>query len=114
MKYGEKLPACRRWAKPGIGYPKHTYRFRIDPVPFVVSANSKYRRYFYCWCKKPKSTQERKLSFAYEGYVRGKRKSPNLPNAYDDYGRSDVRTRKSWKNRKIEKQWMKNAGVRQW
>ena len=105
MRYGDVVLARRRWGKNGIGYPQHTYRFRIDPVPFVFC----YRGNFKNWYKRPKSTQERRKSFAYEGFVRGKRKSCNLPNAWDDYQRSDVRTRKCWKNKKIRKQWMKNA-----
>jgi hypothetical protein len=103
MEYGEKLVAKRIWGFRGIGYPKHCFRFRIDPVPFIFNFKGNFKN----WYKRPKSTQERRLSFAYEGYVRGKRKSCNLPNAWDDYQRSDNRTRKSWKNKKIRKQWMK-------
>jgi hypothetical protein len=104
MEYGEKIVAKRIWGKRGIGYPKHCYRFRIDPVPFIWN----FKGYFRCWYKRPKSTQERRLSYAYEGYVRGKRRDHNLPNSWDDWRRADVRTRHSWKKRyKCKKQWMK-------
>jgi hypothetical protein len=103
FEYGEKIVAKRGWCGRGIVYPKHCYRFRIDPVPFIWKSYRGFRN----WYKRPKSTQERRLAYAYEGYVRGKRKECNLPNSWDDYQRSDVRTRKSWKNKKIRKQWMK-------
>jgi hypothetical protein len=106
MKYGEKFIANRWWGR-RWNNSKAVYRFRIDPVPFI----NNYRGWFRHWYKRPKSTQERRLSFAYEGYVRGKRRSCNLPNSWDDYPRADARTRRSWKKRcKVKKQWMKNHG----
>ena len=40
-------------------------------------------------------------------YSRMKRSPRNLPDPWDDRLRGDTRTRKSWKNRKAKKQWMK-------
>lgn len=109
MKYGEKLIARRRWSFLYPTLQKHGFRYRIDPVPFIKS----YKGNFKNWYKIPKTTQERRWSFAYGKYVRVKRNARNLPNAWDDYSRSDCDTRRSWKNKKIKKQWMKNAGVTQ-
>lgn len=101
MEYGEKLEAIKLWS---YTRSKAIYRFRIDPVPFI----NNYRGWFRHWYKRPKSTQERKISFAYEGYIRSKRNAKNLPNSWDDYQRSDRRTRHSWKKRcKCRKQWGK-------
>lgn len=104
MEYGEKIVANVYWKG---RYPKAVYRFRIDPVPFIHN----YKRWFGCYYKRPKTTQERRLSYAYEGYVRGKRRDNNLPNAWDDYPRSDLRVRRCWKRSKVKKQWMKNMRV---
>jgi hypothetical protein len=102
MNYGEKLFA-RVWHTRFSG--KFIfYRFRFDPVP----AMGYKRGNFYCWCKRPKSTNEKRQWFASEGYGRLKRSPFNLPDPWDDYQRGDVRTRKSWKNRKVKKQYIKN------
>jgi hypothetical protein len=78
--------------------------FRFDPVPGTGNRGS---RRFGNWYKKPKTTQERRLSYAYgEKYVRGARRDGNLPNAYDDYPRSDRFIKRSWKKCKKRKQWM--------
>ena len=108
LKYGDWLVAKKWWGRSGTTYPKHCYRFRIDPVPF----NTSFFGWFGNWYKVPKSTQEKRWFFAYPEYVRDKRRPRMLPNAWDDWKRGDVRTRKSWKNKKIKKQWMK-AGIRQ-
>lgn len=105
MKYGEKLFA-RVWHTRFSG--KYYYfRYRVDPVPI---SKRDYR--FRHWYKFPKTTQEKRLWFASE-YGRLKRSWNNIPDAWEDYQRSDVRTRKSWKNRKIKKQWMKNENYHQ-
>jgi len=80
------------------------FRFRIDPVP----AMGYKRGNFGCWYKKPKSINEKRQWFASEGYGRWKRSPFKLPNPNDDYQRGDVRTRKSWKSRKVKRQYMKN------
>ena len=106
LKRGDRL------VKKGIiwsgNHPEHTFRFRIDPVPFFWKGTYRFR----CWYKFPEVMQEKRASFAYPELVRGKRKAHALPDAWDDWQRADVRTRKSWKNKKIRKQWMK-AGIRQ-
>lgn len=99
---GDRL-YCRFWTANGIR--GKTFRYRMDPVPHIYPS---FRGWFHCWYKRPKTTQERRWSFAYGKYVRGKRKACNLPNAWDDYQRSDTNTRRSWKNKKIKRQWMKN------
>jgi len=106
MKYGEKLYYHDYWWLKIKRYPQKSFRFRIDPVPCIGN----YKGWFGQYYKRPKTTQERKLFYAYPDYVRGKRSSCNLPNAWDDYLRGDVKTRKSWKNRKIKKQYMKHIG----
>jgi hypothetical protein len=89
-------------------HPEHTYRFRIDPVPFCHS----WHGCFASWYKVPKVMQEKRASFAYPEYVRKKRSIRSLPDSWDDIQRGDIRTRKNWKNKKIKKQWMK-AIIRQ-
>lgn len=104
MKYGDVLYLRtwgRRWCYPSVYYP---FCYRKDPVPGIF----KKRYHFKDWYKAPKTTQEKRKSFEYPDFVRGKRKAHQLPNAYDDWQRSDVRYRKAWKNKKIRKQWMKN------
>ena len=72
-------------------------RFRFDPVPSTGS-----RWHFGCFYKRPKTTQERKWSFAYPEYVRGRRRK--LPNAWDDEPRA--KKGNSWKGfSKKRKQW---------
>jgi len=100
MKYGEKLVSVRRWRRNS----ELVYGFRCDPVPFTGNSRAYGKKAFYAWHKKPRTTQERRLSFAYKKYVRGKRKAHYLPNTWDDYLRSDCRTRNSWKKRR-KNQW---------
>lgn len=100
MKYGEIL-CC-----PGWNYftrkVKMYYRFRMEPVPFISRNKGSC---FYNYYKKPKTTNERKQWD--KVYGRRKRNPINLPTANDDFIRSDIRTRRSWKNLKVKKQWMK-------
>lgn len=103
MEYGDKIIVNRFW---GVmdKYTNIIYRFRIDPVPFIHN----YKGWFGYGYKTPKSTQERRMSYAHEEYVRSKRRDNNLPNSWNDYLRADIRTRRSWKKRhKVRKQWMK-------
>lgn len=102
MEYGAKL-FTRVWHSAFSGKFLH-FRFRIDPVPGVHD----YHGWFGNWFKTPKSTNEKRQWFASEGYGRWKRSPFNLPDPVDDYQRSDIRTRKSWKNKKIKRQWMKH------
>lgn len=103
MEYGEVFYTERTWISKGWVY-SIPYRFRIDPVPFI----NNYRGWFRHWYKRPKTTQEKRYSYPHKEYVRGKRTFINLPNSWDDYHRSDRRTRHSWKKRyKCRKQWGK-------
>ena len=102
MEYGDKLIS-------GVWHTRFSgkfiyFRFRIDPVPGIHCR----RGWFGCWYKKPKSRNEKRQWYASEGYGRLARSPFNLPDAWDDYQRGDVDTRKSWKNKKIKRQWMKN------
>jgi len=82
------------------------FRFRAEPVPGIC----KYKNsYFGCHYKTPRTTNERKQWYASEGYGRLKRSAHMLPEAWDDYPRSDRYDKKSWKkSRKVLRQWMKN------
>lgn len=102
-KYGDVL-YVHTWGRRWNPSTYHPFCYRQDPVPGIY----KYTRNFGNWYKTPRVGQEKRLSYAYPEYVRGKRRKPNLPDPWDDYQRSDIRTRKSWKNKKIRKQWMKN------
>ena len=66
-------------------------RFRIDPIPGTRGYRG-YGTYF----RRMKTTQERRMFFAYPDYTRGKRNMRNLPNSWDDWHRSDARD-KCWK-----------------
>ena len=110
FEYGDVIERYRwrsyfsRWGKWRL-----TFRFRIDPVPFT--GIGKYR--FAWWYKRPHYMNEKRQYYNYDPQlVRGKRHPKYLPNAWDNYQRGDVKTRKSWKSKKIRKQWMKNMGVK--
>ena len=83
---------------------KVIFRYRMDPVPGIRKINWSFSDYY----KNPRHIQERRWYYAFPEYVRGKRSPKNLPNPWDNYSRSDLRTRKSWKSKKVRKQWMKN------
>lgn len=91
--------AYNRWAQ---NYEDHfvAYRFRTDPVPGVHKNSNGY--YF----KRPRHANEERQWYAAEGLGRAKRNALHLPDSYDDYPRG--KTGKSWKNRKIQHQWMKH------
>ena len=82
--------------------------YRVDPIPYTGKGRIGYK--FKNWNKRPKTTQERRLSFEYKYLVRGKRRAHILPTSWDDYQRGDVKTRISWKNKRIKKQWIKCGG----
>lgn len=87
------------------------FHYRFDPVP-GTGKNYHWRGSFKAWYKHRNSCrQEKSVYFEHKEYVRKKRSFLNLPNPWDDYSRGDERTRKSWKNKKIEKQWMKNTSA---
>lgn len=78
-----------------------SYIHRYDPVPYT----GKRRWHFSNWYKTPRTTQEARWSEAHIEYVRGKRHRRYLPNAWDDYPRSDRLIKRSWKKNKKKKQW---------
>lgn len=83
---------------------KGNYIFRHDPVPGTGGKRWHFRSYY----KAPRTTQERKLygDLDHRIHGRGKRYPCNLPNSWDDRGRSDIRIKKNWKKVKKKKQWM--------
>ena len=105
MKYGDWVYSRDYWWNVRrFGW--RCYRFRIDPVP---KTGLNYYGNFAHWYKRPKTTQERRLYYAYPEYVRGRRHACNLPNAWDDWQRADGRDKYSWKKSfKCKKQWMKH------
>ena len=101
MIYGEKLYSKRYY----LGKNFIQYKFRCEPVPFV---RKRVGSWFRCWYKTPKTINERRQFYGSKEYIRLKRNPINLPERNDDYLRSDIRTRKSWKKRsKCRKQWEK-------
>lgn len=81
------------------------FHYRKDPVPHV--SNKKYR--FFGWYKNPKMyKRERSLYNEYSEYIRSKRSPMNLPDPWNDDIRGDVRNRRSWKSKKIKKQYFKH------
>lgn len=104
MEYGEKLYRGKWYLIPRYNKRFFAFRFRIDPVPFI---HKKVWGNFSNWYKTPRVMNEKRQSFT--KYCRAKRNAKNLPNAWDDYLRSDVRHRHSWKKRfKCKKQWAKS------
>ncbi len=80
------------------------YKYRFDPVPYIHK--KKYHR--GCVYRHPRTTQEKRWNIAHKDYVRGKRHASNLPDVWDDFCRSDLKTNKSWKKTKKRRQWMQN------
>jgi len=83
---------------------KNPYEFRRDPVPGTGGRNWHFGSYY----RNPKTTQEMRYACYHGRLVRARRNKNNLPDPWDDIQRGDVGTRKSWKNKKNKKQWMKN------
>lgn len=78
--------------------------YRYDPIPSTGVQRSWHGDYM----KKPKTTQERRMSLACDRkYVRGKRSFCNLPESWDDYVISAIYNKRDWKKKKIKRQWMK-------
>lgn len=79
-------------------YSKITYRFRIDPVPFINKPHhGNVLRHM-------RTTQELRYNERDKEFVRASRNKRNLPNLYCDYFRDF--SQKSWKDcTKRKKQW---------
>ncbi len=104
MKHGKRLYALV-WHRNGRGI--ISFRYRIDPVPFIRNGK---RSYFKRWYKTPKTVNEKRQYYGSEEYVRGRRNPRNLPDPWDDYPRADTYIKRSWKkNCKCRKQWMKKV-----
>lgn len=99
FKYGEWLYHIIYWRNRRPIY----YRFRKDSVPYKGKLN------FFCGYKIPKM-RKRELSLytEHKKFVRARRNPKYMPDPWDDVPRSDYRNCKSWKTKKIQKQWMKN------
>lgn len=107
MNHKEIVFLVRGWGSSRRYVP---FRFRFDPVPGTGKWWNPWK--FYNFYKKPKTTQERRWAIAYPEFVRAGRSARNLPNAWDDWPRTDYRHSKCWKKcRKVKKQWMKNASI---
>jgi hypothetical protein len=77
--------------------------FRNGPVPYTRKRRWHFNQYY----KRPKTTQERRLSCGCNPYVRACRNVKNLPNSWDDMHRGDSHTT-CWKDcTKKKKQWMR-------
>ena len=99
--YGEKLYLINRY------YRKYgSFRYRMDPVPGI----NRFVFRFRSWYKKPRHAQERKWYYSCPELIRRKRSPYYIPDDWNDYPRADIKTRRSWKNKKIKKQWEKNRG----
>lgn len=82
------------------------FRYRFDPVPDV---HKDKRRHFGDYYKNFRIyKRERSLYNDHKEFVRRKRSPRSLPDPWDDYQRGDIKTRRSWKNKKVRKQYMKN------
>ncbi len=103
FKYGEVLYRNGGWFTPRtIG----RFCYRMSPVPGI----RRTKGWFENWHKTGiNCLPEKRVYHEHCEYVRGKRCPRNLPNVWDDYLRSDIRNRKSWKNKKVRKQYMKNC-----
>ena len=103
FEYGERMYG-RGYRYTGFSS-QASFRYRYDPVPYTgINA---YR--WGCWYKKFRVYKyERSLYNDHKEFVRSKRNPRNLPDPWDDIQRGDVGTRRSWKKKKIRKQYMKN------
>lgn len=103
FEYGDKLYKGRtssNWD------PLVYFRYRMDPVP---GTSWRWGYQFRIWYKTGVNClQEKREYYAYPEYTRRKRSPKSLPNDWDDRQRGDVDTRRSWKNKKVKKQWQKN------
>jgi len=77
--------------------------FRNGPVPYTGKRKWHFSHYY----RRPKTTQERRLSCGHAPYVRACRNLMNLANSWDDMYRSDFHSI-CWKDcTKKKKQWMR-------
>ena len=72
--------------------------FRNGPIPRTGNHSRLHKSY-----RRPKTMSEIRANNGEKDFVRGKRKY--LPTTWDDVRRANLRS-KSWKNRKVKRQWM--------
>lgn len=96
----QKRYIARSWWRSLHG--KNYLGFRNGPVPFSGS-RYKYRNVL----RYPKTKQELVENTCNEKFSRKKRGKRYLPTSWNDLVRSNCCT-KSWKNKKVRKQWQKN------
>jgi len=108
MKYGDIIqePNWNHWWPKWKRYPRLQYRFRVDPVPYIH--NEVYKRGY----RMQQSAGEKRQFYACEDpiMIRRKRHPDLLPDPWNDWHRSDIRDKRSWKKKPIKKQWMKHIG----
>ena len=88
------------------------YEYRRDPVPYTSCGWAGGH-----WYKHPRTMNEMRAAVALDSdddareyHIKPRRSRPNIPNAYWDMQRSDVRNRKSWKaHRKHQWRQRKNS-----
>lgn len=99
MEYGTVL-VKRFWPNNS-----HSFRYRCEVVPDTGRRMRRYGR----WLKRMSHAfNERRIYHAHREYVRPKRSTKNLPNPWDDITRADLLDKRSWKKKKLKKQWMKH------
>lgn len=106
FKYGERLYTDYYYNRAVSSWiANSSFRFRKDPVPY----KGKKLWRFHCWYKTgAMRKRERSLYYEHKEYVRNARAPWNLPDPWDDIIRSHCRELRSWKNKKIKRQWAKN------
>ena len=103
MKYKDKFYLYTYHRSKHI-YRAHLFRFRFDPVLGTGGHKKSLRSYM----RKPKTTYEKKWSYAHKKYTRAKRRGHNLPEVYDDMWIVDNANR-GWKRSIKKRQWMKKG-----
>lgn len=71
-------------------YNKFEFMYRKTPVPYTGKRRWRFKNFY----RRPKTTQEKRLSYAYTNYIRGRRKPRSLPDSWEDIPRFNT---KNWK-----------------
>lgn len=74
-------------------YNRYNFIYRQTPVPYT----RKIRRHKGTFYRRPRTTQEKRWGHIDKEFIRGKRHSRYLPDAWEDMPRADIRIKKSWK-----------------
>lgn len=99
MKHGEKLCVLKyyRLSKKYLQY----FRYRVDPVPFILKWSGGRSG-------NPKHCNEMRQTAAHEQISTIKIRAKRSSNRLDQFYHWDSGHYRTWKNKKIKKQWMKN------